>query len=90
MSPDSSWPVPSVTYPPPTPQAQHDYLQGHYPVVREDAAQMCALQVQAEHASTLMEDAEGMMQCIEKYVTKQVRGWRDWRGGVRRLVGGVK
>jgi methionine synthase I (cobalamin-dependent) len=34
---------------------------------------MCALQIQAEHASTLMEDAENTMQCIEKYVTKQVR-----------------
>ena len=46
--------------------------QGHYPVVREDAAQMCALQIQAEHASTLMEDLEAVMACIEKYVTKQV------------------
>jgi len=53
-------------------QAQHDYLQGHYPVVREDAAQMCALQIQAEHALTLMEDLEAVMACIEKYVTKQV------------------
>jgi hypothetical protein len=63
-------------------QAQHDYLLGNYPVVREDAAQMCALQVQAEHASTLTDDEEGLMSCIEKYITKQVgtsevMGW--WR-----------
>jgi hypothetical protein len=30
----------------PPPQAQHDYLAGNYPVVREDAAQMAALQMQ--------------------------------------------
>uniref|UniRef100_A0A7S0WQ45 Kinesin motor domain-containing protein n=1 Tax=Chlamydomonas leiostraca TaxID=1034604 RepID=A0A7S0WQ45_9CHLO len=53
-------------------QAQHDYLLGNYPVVREDAAQMCALQIQAEHASTLTDDEEGLMGCIEKYITKQV------------------
>lgn len=28
------------------PQAQHDYLAGNYPVVRDDAAQMAALQMQ--------------------------------------------
>lgn len=49
-------------------QAQHDYLLGNYPVVREDAAQMCALQVQAEHASSLLDDDEGLMTCIEKWV----------------------
>jgi len=27
-------------------QAQHDYLAGNYPVVRDDAAQMAALQMQ--------------------------------------------
>ena len=37
---------------------------------------MCALQIQAEHASTLMDDKEGFLQCIEKYVTKQVK--HDW------------
>ena len=54
-------------------QAQFDYLQGNYPVVRDDAAQMCALQIQAEHASTLLDDVEGLQVCCEKYVTKQVR-----------------
>lgn len=53
-------------------QAQHDYLQGNYPVVREDASQMCALQIQAEYASTLIDNEEALMQCIEKYITRQV------------------
>ena len=35
-------------------QAQHDYLAGNYPVVREDAAQMCALQMQAEAGPTML------------------------------------
>lgn len=47
-------------------------LQGNYPVVREDASQMCALQIQAEHASTLNDNEEQLMLCIEKYITKQV------------------
>ena len=66
-------------------QAQHDYLQGHYPVVREDAAQMCALQIQAEYASTLLDDDEAIMACVERYVTKQVlmtRPREEWRQDV--------
>ncbi len=51
--------------------------QGNYPVVREDASQMCALQIQAEHASTLNDNEEQVMNCIEKYITKQVR-LRSW------------
>ncbi len=47
--------------------------QGNYPVVREDASQMCALQIQAEHASTLNDNEEQVMACIEKYITKQAR-----------------
>ncbi|KAF5825692.1 hypothetical protein DUNSADRAFT_7534, partial [Dunaliella salina] len=52
-------------------QAQHDYLMGNYPVVREDAAQMCALQMQAEFASSLGDDEEGLLSCIERFITKQ-------------------
>lgn len=63
-------------------QAQHDYLQGNYPVVREDAAQMCALQIEAEYGSTLCDDDEAVMQCIQRYVTKQLlmtRPREEWR-----------
>ncbi|KXZ52314.1 hypothetical protein GPECTOR_10g946 [Gonium pectorale] len=66
-------------------QAQHDYLQGNYPVVREDASQMCALQIQAEHASTLNDNEEQVLLCIEKYITKQVlmtRPREEWRADV--------
>ena len=54
-------------------------MQGHYPVAKEDAAQMCALQLAAEHASALVDDDAGMMMGIEKFITKQVgSGWGGW------------
>ncbi len=66
-------------------QAQFDYLQGNYPVVREDAAQMCSLQMQSEFASTLLENEELVFTCIEKFITKQVCVWVVggwvWGGG---------
>ena len=69
-------------------------MQGNYPVVREDAAQMCALQIQAEAASTLLDNEEGIMQCMEKYITKQVGPGggpapsREGRGGPAPSEGG--
>ncbi|KAL4428851.1 hypothetical protein ABPG77_005289 [Micractinium sp. CCAP 211/92] len=53
-------------------QAQHDYLQGQYPVIREDAAQMCALQMQAEHGPTLGDDPAAFEAALEKYMVKQI------------------
>lgn len=53
-------------------QAQHDYLQGNYPVVREDASQMCALQMQAEAGPTLLDQADGLEPYLEKFIVKQV------------------
>jgi len=53
-------------------QAQHDYLQGNYPVVRDDAAQMCALQMQAECGPNLLDTPDALDAAIEKYVVKQV------------------
>ncbi len=46
--------------------------QGQYPVIREDAAQMCALQMQAEHGPTLASDSAGFEAALEKYMVKQV------------------
>lgn len=66
-------------------QAQHDYLNGNYPVVREDAAQMCSLQIQAENGSSLLEDEDAIAANIEKFVTKQVlmtRPREEWRTDV--------
>ncbi|KAI3437601.1 hypothetical protein D9Q98_000054 [Chlorella vulgaris] len=66
-------------------QAQHDYLQGQYPVIKEDAAQMCALQMQAEYGPTLANDAEGMEAALEKYMVKQIlnsRPRQEWMADV--------
>ena len=63
-------------------QAQHDYLNGNYPVVREDAAQMCSLQIQAECGNTVQENEDAMMANIEKFVTRQVlmtRPREEWK-----------
>jgi hypothetical protein len=57
-------------------QAQHDVLQGFYPVTKEEASELCAFQIQARHASTLLDDDDGIMMCIEKFIMKQVMmGW---------------
>ncbi|KAF8058864.1 KIN14I [Scenedesmus sp. PABB004] len=53
-------------------QAQHDYLAGNYPVVREDAAQMAALQIHAEHGPGLEADPDALLAGVERYVTRQV------------------
>ena len=47
-------------------------VQGLYPVVREDAAQMAALQIQAEHGAALADSPEEFESALETYVTKQV------------------
>lgn len=49
-------------------QAQYDYLQGNYPVVRDDASQMCALQIQAETGPTLIDQQDAILACVEKCV----------------------
>jgi hypothetical protein len=41
-------------------------------VIREDAAQMCALQMQAEHGPSLASDPEAFEAALEKYMVKQV------------------
>ena len=51
----------------------HHVRQGMYPVVREDAAQMAALQMQAEHGPALAEDPEAFEASLEKVLTKQAR-----------------
>ena len=77
--------------PPPHAQAQHDYLSGNYPVVREDAAQMCALQMQAEAGPTMLETLELLEGAIERFVTKQARGGPGRvRGRLPRLPPGTR
>ena len=62
-------------------QAQHDYLSGSYPVVREDAAQMCSLQMQAEAGVTMLDAPELVEGAIERFVTKQARRGRPYKHG---------
>ena len=50
-------------------QAQFDYLQGNYPVVRDDASQMCALQMQAESGPTLIDQEGSIMASVDKCVS---------------------
>ena len=42
-------------------------------MVREDAAQMAALQIQAEHGASLVDRTEEFESAMEQYLTKQVR-----------------
>ena len=54
-------------------QAQHDYLQGHYPVNKEDAAQMCAHQMQAEAVPVQLDsDLEALDAAVERFIVGQV------------------
>lgn len=53
-------------------------LQGQYPVIREDAAQMCALQMQAEFGPTLANNSAEFDSALEKFLVKQVSTY--WLG----------
>ena len=53
-------------------QAQHDYLQGQYPVIREDAAQMCALQLQAEQGPTLTGNQAEFDAAMERFMVRSI------------------
>ncbi|CAD7697902.1 unnamed protein product [Ostreobium quekettii] len=68
-------------------QAQHDYLLGNYPVVRDDAAEMCALQIYAEHGTVLADAGQAFVKEVESHITKQVlmtRPREEWRQDVHR------
>lgn len=53
-------------------QAQHDYLQGQYPVIREDAAQMCALQLHSEYGPTLLSEPAEFESALEKFIARSL------------------
>jgi hypothetical protein len=64
-------------------QAQHDYLAGAYPVIREDAAQMAALQMQAEHGPTLAAaDFDAALERAMVRATLTSRPRADWTADV--------
>jgi hypothetical protein len=59
-------------------------LQGNYPVGRDDAAQLAALQIQAEMGAAFggaAEPEDALAVCLDRYFTKQVlltRPHADW------------
>lgn len=66
-------------------QAQHDYMAGTYPVIREDAAQMCALQIQAENGPTLASDPTAFEQALERFMPRSLlmgRPREEWKTDV--------
>lgn len=50
-------------------QAQFDYLGRDFPVSKDDASQICALQILADMGSGLKNQDEALQSCIEKYAT---------------------
>ncbi|MCO5554889.1 hypothetical protein L7F22_008427 [Adiantum nelumboides] len=67
-------------------QLQHDYLLGNYPVGRDDAAQLAALQIFAE--TGLLDSPENSVDwavLLDRYLPKQVamtRARRDWESDI--------
>lgn len=66
-------------------QAQHDYLNGQYPVTREDACQLAALMMLADMGAihTELESAEQLP--LERYIPRLVMGTRprvEWEQDV--------
>ena len=62
-------------------QAQHDYLAGAYPVIREDAAQLAALQLAAAAEGGEVADEAA----LARYIPRQLLAGRpreDWRADV--------
>ena len=58
-------------------QAQYDYLLGNFPFVQEDTAQLCALQIQAEFGSSILEVEEELSAAVTKYIPTPVRPSRS-------------
>ena len=62
-------------------QAQHDYLLGNYPVGREDACQLAALQVHADQGTGLVDNMQGLDEMLDRYFSRQTlmtRPREDW------------
>jgi hypothetical protein len=47
-------------------QAQHDYLTRDFPVSKDDASQICALQILADAGQGLAKNEEALQACIDK------------------------
>eukprot|EP01023_Acetabularia_acetabulum_P050751 TRINITY_DN551_c0_g1_i2.p1 TRINITY_DN551_c0_g1~~TRINITY_DN551_c0_g1_i2.p1 ORF type:complete len:1305 (-),score=225.81 TRINITY_DN551_c0_g1_i2:110-4024(-) len=72
-------------------QAQHDFLEGNYPVKKDDAAQMCALQIAGKYGVDLRGD--DFYNCVEGFIVKQLwmsRSREEWRQEVLKQYKGLK
>jgi len=67
-------------------QAQYDYLLGNFPFVPEDTAQLCALQIQAEYGTSILNNEEELSNAVTKYIPKQSatsRSHEEWLQDVK-------
>ena len=68
-------------------QAKHDFIMGSYPLSRDDAALLAALQVQAEEGPTLVEDVATLSTMLGKYLPRVMcnsRSPSDWAEHIAR------
>ena len=66
-------------------QAQHDYISGQYPVIRDDASQMCALQIQAEHGPGLETKEKEFEAAVEQCMVPSILSSRprnEWHSDI--------
>lgn len=68
-------------------QAKHDFIMGNYPLSRDDAALLAALQVQADEGPTLVEDVATLSMTLGKYLPRvmcNARSPSDWAEHIAR------
>ena len=60
-------------------QAQHDYLQGNYPVARDDASQIASLQIQARSALAITKSSQHVHSLDSTHGNRRWRLGAPWR-----------
>jgi uncharacterized coiled-coil DUF342 family protein len=58
-------------------QAKHDFMMGNYPISRDDAALLAALEVQAEEGPSVGEDPAALALVLNKYLPRVMCNTRD-------------
>ena len=58
-------------------QAKHDFMMGNYPLSRDDAALLAALEVQAEEGPSVGEDPAALALVLNKYLPRVMCNTRD-------------
>jgi len=76
-------------------QAKHDFMMGNYPISRDDAALLAALQVQAEEGPRLGEDQAALGLVLAKYLprtmcnTRPTKEWTEHIAGQHASIRGL-